>query len=158
VSKRALAWVRGYGFAALVFLAIAAGVFFAVQTDVPDPVPDFALQAPAIYRTEIGLGVFFALYLVSSLLVSALNGHGITQFGTGGIRVQRIVNEKQQSTILRQERAIDALRQAVKRSAFAIQGGLAGLARQNRELEGEVEALAERLRALEDPNAPADPE
>ena len=89
--KRLLGWVRSYGFAVLVLLAIVAATFLALRTAVPEPVPDFALQAQAIYRIEVGLGAFLGFYVVCSLLVSALNGHGMTRVGREGLHVQRIV-------------------------------------------------------------------
>ncbi len=83
--------MRSYGFAALVLLAIGAAAFLAIGTEVPEPVPDFALRAQAIYRVEIGLGSFLGFYVVCSLFVSALNGQGITRVGREGLHVQRIV-------------------------------------------------------------------
>jgi hypothetical protein len=90
-----LAWLRSYGFAALALLAIVAAVFLALRTEVPRPVPDYALQAQAIYRIEIGVCAFFGFYLVCSLFVSALNGRGLAHFGRGGVDVQRIIEERQ---------------------------------------------------------------
>lgn len=155
---KASAWLQSYGYASLVLLAAAAGALLGIRTEVPEPVPDFALQAEAIYRLEIVLAGFLGFYLICSLFVSALNGHGLTQLGPGGVRVQRIVNQKQQSVILGQERSIGALRQAVKRSALAIQAGLTGISQENRDLRKRVDELASRVRRIEKGENRRDPE
>jgi hypothetical protein len=155
---KALSWLQSYGYATLVLLSAAAGALLGVQTEVPESVPDFALQAEAIYRLEVCLAGFLGFYLICSLFVSALNGHGLTHLGPGGLRVQRIVNQKQQSVILGQERSIGALRQAVKRSAFAIQAGLTGISQENRELRKRVDDLSSRVRRIEKGENRRDPE
>jgi hypothetical protein len=96
-SRGMVTWVRSYGFATLVLLAIAAAVFLAIRTEVPEPVPDFALRATAIYRIEVGLCSFLGFYLVCLLFVSALNGRGVTQFGREGVQVQQIVDQPQRA-------------------------------------------------------------
>ncbi|HET6998490.1 MAG TPA: hypothetical protein VFI03_07860 [Solirubrobacterales bacterium] len=111
-----LAWLRNYGFAALAFLAIVAAVFLAIRTEVPRPVPEYALQAQAIYRIEIGVSAFAGFYIVCLLFVSALNGRGISHFGRGGVELRRIIDETQpKPASSRWKRALARLRAGGKR-------------------------------------------
>jgi len=71
-----------YGFALLVFVGLACASYLAGSAEVPEPVPDFALQAEEIYRLEIGTAFFIAFYLVTMAFVLALDGKGFAEFGT----------------------------------------------------------------------------
>jgi hypothetical protein len=79
-------WFRRYGFAALVLGALACACHLAGSATVPDPVPDFALQAEEIYRLEIGAAFFVAFYLATMAFVLALSGKGFAEFGTKGTK------------------------------------------------------------------------
>ena len=59
------AWIERWGFATLVGAAAAVGAYAAWKVKVPPEVPDFALNAAAIYRIEVGAATFLGLYLVA---------------------------------------------------------------------------------------------
>jgi len=80
-----------YGFAFLVLVALASASYLAGSAAVPEPVPDYALQAEEIYRLEIGAAFFVAFYLATLAVVLALKGKGFTEFGTQGVKAQQVV-------------------------------------------------------------------
>jgi hypothetical protein len=83
-----------YGFAFLVLAALACASFLAGSANVPSPVPDCALQAPEVYRLEIGAAFFVAFYLAVLAVVLALEGKGFSEFGTRGLKVETVVDRK----------------------------------------------------------------
>lgn len=98
-----------YGFAFLVLMALACASYLAGTAAAPEPVPDFALRAEEIYRLEIGMAFFVAFYLVTLTFLLALNGRGFAEFGTRGLKVEKIVERsedgfRQQAEIDRQTR------------------------------------------------------
>jgi hypothetical protein len=100
-------WAKNYGFAFLLLAGLVGSVCVAATTAVPDPVPDFALQAEAIYRLEIGAAFFAVFYLVTMAMVLALDGRGFAEIGTKGLKAQRVVNRasaRQQQELHRQWR------------------------------------------------------
>jgi hypothetical protein len=92
--------LRHYGFAFLVFVALACASFLAGSAAVPHPVPDYALQAEEIYRLEIGAAFFAAFYLTLMAMLLALGGRGFAEFGPNGLKAQQVVT--QQKPIARQ--------------------------------------------------------
>ena len=72
--------IRRYGFAGLVSGALACALYLAGSVAVPDPVPDFALQAEEIYRLEIGAAFFIAFYLAAMAFVLALSNNSLGYF------------------------------------------------------------------------------
>jgi hypothetical protein len=70
----------------------------------PEPVPDFALRAPEIYRLEIGAAFFAAFYLATLAFLLALGGRGFAEFGPRGLKIDQILRS---NTALRQQRHID---------------------------------------------------
>ncbi|MGN6215402.1 MAG: hypothetical protein ACTHN7_00370 [Solirubrobacterales bacterium] len=86
--------LRDIGFPILVLSALAASAYLAATAHVPDPVPDYALQAVAVYRLEIGAACFAAFYLAAMALVLALDGRGFAEFGTRGLKVDDIVDRR----------------------------------------------------------------
>lgn len=97
-------WLKHYGFAFLVFVALACASFLAGSTDVPAPVPDYALQAEEIYRLEIGVAFFTAFYLALMAFLLALGGRGFAEFGTQGLKAQTVVAQRtrKQRSLVRQ--------------------------------------------------------
>ena len=61
-----------YGLAFAIFVALACGGYFAASTQVPHPVPGFALRSPGIYRLEIGAAFFVASFLAAMTVLRAL--------------------------------------------------------------------------------------
>lgn len=86
-------WFNNYGFAFLVVGGGAAAAYLAITVTVPDPVPDFALQAREIYRLEIGMAFFVAFYLATMALVLALDGRGFAELGARGLKAGQVVDQ-----------------------------------------------------------------
>jgi hypothetical protein len=101
-------WLRDYGFALLVSVALACASYLAGSAAIPEPVPDYALQAEEVYRLEIGAAFFIAFYLALMAFLLALGGRGFAEFGTQGLKAQTVValRTKQQEALSRQ-REID---------------------------------------------------
>jgi H+/gluconate symporter-like permease len=104
--------LKGYGFAFLVFVALACASYLAGSATAPEPVPDYALQAAEIYRLEIGAAFFVAFYLAVLAVVLALGGKGFTELGTRGLKAQQVV--AQQSLPPSQERLNDRMLQKLQ--------------------------------------------
>jgi uncharacterized protein YlxW (UPF0749 family) len=90
-------------------MALACASFLAASAAVPEPVPDYALQAEEIYRLEIGMSFFVAFYLATMAMMLALSGRGFAEFGTQGVRARAVIDRaagsKQQETLSRQLKA-----------------------------------------------------
>lgn len=97
-------WLKHYGFALLVFVALACASFLAGSAAIPEPVPDYALQAEEIYRLEIGAAFFVAFYLALMAFLLALGGRGFAELGTQGLKAQTVVAQRtrQQRSLFRQ--------------------------------------------------------
>jgi flagellar motility protein MotE (MotC chaperone) len=63
----------------------------AASARAPQAVPDYALQAGAVYRLEVGGACFVVLYLAAMALFLALDGKGFAELGTRGLKVERVV-------------------------------------------------------------------
>jgi hypothetical protein len=74
MRRRRLFWLLlvRWGFAVLVAVAIAIGLLVALTVAPPPDVPAVALQAPIIYRVEVGAAVFLGLYLATMAFALAL--------------------------------------------------------------------------------------
>lgn len=103
-------WLKRYGFAFLVFVALACASVLAGSATMPDPVPDYALQSEEIYRLEIGASFFVAFYLALMAILLALSGRGFAEFGTRGLRAEAVVSQATQKELDRQ--ILEKLRQA----------------------------------------------
>jgi len=77
-----------WGFAAMVAVAIGAGIVAGATVATPADVPSIALRAVPVYRVEVGAAVFFGLYLAAMALVLAMHNRAFTELGTGGVRAQ----------------------------------------------------------------------
>lgn len=69
---------------------IASG-FLAATVRVPASVPDFALQAAAVYRLEVGAACFAVFYLATMAFTLALDGRGFAEVGTRGLRATKVL-------------------------------------------------------------------
>ncbi len=104
-----LAWIAHRGFAILVCLAVLAGTYAAWNVEVPSEVPDFALNAAAVYRVEVGAATFLGLYLVAMAFVLALNNRGFTEIGVHGLKAQDITEKTQRDVIQEHEKQLEVL-------------------------------------------------
>lgn len=102
--------LKRYGFAFLVFVALACASFLAGSVAMPEPVPDYALQSEEIYRLEIGAAFFVAFYLALMAILLALSGKGFAEFGTRGLRAETVVPRDVQEEL--DHRILEKLRQA----------------------------------------------
>lgn len=123
--------LKHYGFALLVFVALACASFLAGSAAVPDPVPDYALQSEEIYRLEIGAAFFVAFYLATMALMLAFSGRGFAEFGTRGLRAETVVSRQKQ------------LDRHMLKKLDSLPAALA-------ELERRIKLLGQRLEDLED--------
>jgi H+/gluconate symporter-like permease len=102
--------LRHYGFALLVLVALAAASHIAANTAIPQPIPDYALQAAAIYRLEVGASFFAAFYLAAMAFVLALSGRGFAEFGAHGFKAEKVVDqaaEDVQQKAFAQQKTVD---------------------------------------------------
>ena len=84
-----------WGFAVLVAVAIATGLVAALTVTPPVNVPAVALQAPVIYRVEVGAAVFLGIYLATMAFALALQNRDFTEIGAGGIRARELSEASQ---------------------------------------------------------------
>jgi H+/gluconate symporter-like permease len=103
-------WLKHYGFALLVFVALACASFLAGSAAIPEPVPDYALQAEEIYRLEIGAAFFVAFYLAVMAVVLAFSGKGFAEFGTRGLKAEAVIVRREQKETSQQ--MLEELRKA----------------------------------------------
>jgi hypothetical protein len=89
-KERGRAWIARWGFAVMVATATAMALAVAATVAIPSEVPGVALQAPALYRAEVGGAIFLGLYLMSLAFVLALRNRGFTEIGTAGVRASRL--------------------------------------------------------------------
>ena len=111
-NERGKAWAARWGFAAMVGAATTIALAVAVTVAIPPEVPGVALQAPALYRAEVGSAIFICLYLASVAFVLALRNRGFTEIGTAGIRANRL--DGLPEALAEQERSLKLLREIVK--------------------------------------------
>jgi hypothetical protein len=76
----------------LVLADLAGSAYLAASAGVPDPVPDFALQAASVYRLEVSAASFVVLYLATMAIFLALDGRGFAELGTRGLRATEVVS------------------------------------------------------------------
>lgn len=112
-------WLKNYGFAALVFVALAGSIYVAINTEVPEEVPNFALNSADLYRLEVGGASFAILYVGIMALVLALHGRGFTQIGSDGVQAEWVVTAKQQKAIKGQEDNFKVLRRNIEKNTTA---------------------------------------
>ena len=74
----------------MVGAVMVASLFAGVTVAVPSDVPAVALQAPAVYRLEVGGAIFVGLYVVTMAFVLALQNRAFTDIGTDGVRAQSL--------------------------------------------------------------------
>lgn len=105
------AWTARWGFSLLVIAAAAISLIAAVTVALPDELPGVALGAIPVYRLEVGGTIFVGLYLMAISIVLALQNRGFTEFGTAGVRSERL--DEMSEAVLAQEDSMDLLSQIV---------------------------------------------
>jgi uncharacterized membrane protein len=79
-----------WGFAALVAVAIVAGLVAGVTVEMPDKVPSVALGAAPVFRVEVAAAVFLGIYLGALAFGLALHNRGFTEIGSGGVKASEL--------------------------------------------------------------------
>lgn len=90
-----------WGFAAMVALAISAGIAAGATVATPADVPSIALRALPVYRVEVGAAVFFGLYLATMALVLAMHNRGFTEIGGSGVKAQALEGVSEDDFLVR---------------------------------------------------------
>lgn len=129
-------WLKDLGFPVLVLTALAVSGYLAASAPVPDPVPDFALQASAVYRLEVGAACFAAFYLAAMALVLAIDGRGFAELGTKGLRAAEVVRAagEQEGTLARHLKLNRQIEAELEKTNAAIQGAAETLQEQGERL------------------------
>jgi hypothetical protein len=86
----------------LVLGDLAGSAYLAARVRVPASIPDYALQADAVYRLEVGAVCFGVVYLAAIAFFLALDGRGFVELGTRGLKAQQVVktsNDEQKMTL-----------------------------------------------------------
>jgi hypothetical protein len=123
-------------FAFALIAAIVLSLVGGLRTPIPaDGAPAYALQASIVYRIEVALAVFVALYLAAVTLRLAWYGRTFTRVGASGAEIPdvRLI-----------QAGVDHARQA-ERLIQEIQAELADL----QQLESRLSITEERLRHLD---------
>jgi hypothetical protein len=107
-------WIGRWGFAVVVTLAVLVAVCVAWKVEVPSTVPDFALNAAAVYRVEVGAATFLGLYLVAMAFALALNNRGFSEIGVNGLKAQDITREIQGDAIQEHDQRLKMVWRFVK--------------------------------------------
>jgi hypothetical protein len=136
-------WIGQWGFSCLVGAAALGAAYTAWKVAVPEQVPDFALQAEAIYRIEVGAAAFLGLYLMIMAFVLALNNRGFSEIGVNGLKAQDMMRTAQQTAIQTSDKALEELAVAVDEIASSTE-------RSNQKLAARLDALeADRIKPYE---------
>ena len=97
--------LRDNGFPLLVFTDLFFSAYQGANVQVPATAPDFALQAAAVYRLEVGAACFVVIYLAAMAFFLALDGRGFVEFGTRGLKTAPIIqaaDDDEQVTVAEQ--------------------------------------------------------
>ncbi|MGN6257370.1 MAG: hypothetical protein ACTHN3_06435 [Solirubrobacterales bacterium] len=112
--------------------------YAAASVRIPDPVPDYALQAPAAYRLEVGAACFVVLYLAAMAFFLALDGRGFVELGTRGLKADQVVraaDDEQEGTLAEQIKASRDLEKDLEDVRAALQRAADEISAQDRRLE-----------------------
>lgn len=105
---------RNLVFPLLVLAGLSAAGYLTASVSIPDPVPDYSLQAATVYRLEVGAACFALFYLAAMTFLLALDGRGFVEFGTQGFKAERVVrvlDEEQEEAVAEQMKLIRSMGQ-----------------------------------------------
>lgn len=130
--------IRHHGFPLLVIAGLITSAYLAASVPVPNPVPDFALQAEPVYRLEVGAACFAVFYLATMALVLALDGRGFAEVGTKGLRAVAVTraSEEQQMNASEQAKLVSDMGKELERTNAALENAFEAINRQKERLEG----------------------
>jgi hypothetical protein len=89
----------------LVLVDLVASAYLTATVPLPVTVPDYALQAAAVYRLEVGAVCFIVVYLAAMAFFLALDGRGFAELGTRGLKAAQIIraaDDDEQETLAEQ--------------------------------------------------------
>lgn len=108
----------------------------------PATVPDYALQAPFVYRLELGAACFIAVYLAAMAFFLALDGRGFIELGAKGLKAEQVIRKAEdeewvslaeQMELQRDmEKRLDAIEPALERATEDLNRQKKRLARSQR--------------------------
>ena len=129
-------WIRNHGFPLLVIAALVGSGYITASARVPDPVPDYALQAAAVYRLEVGAACFVVAYLAAMAFFLALDGRGFAELGTRGLRPDQVVlsTDEEEETLSRQMMLIRINEENLQNVKAELHHALARLSEQEQRL------------------------
>jgi hypothetical protein len=130
-------WLRDFGFPVLVLGALAMSGYLAASVPVPDSVPDFALQAAAVYRLEVGAACFAAFYLAAMALMLAFDGRGFAEVGTRGLKATDVIQaaNKQEVSLAERAEANRDLKERLNKTNDALNSAIEAMREQEERLE-----------------------
>lgn len=104
-----MAWLARWGFAMLVALGTALAIWVASTVEIPDELPNYALQAAPVYRLEVGAAVFTVTYVASLAFVLALGNRGFSELSATGVKARDLRGETLDETIEEHDEILDTL-------------------------------------------------
>ncbi len=107
-------WLKRWGFAVLVAVALIASVLVAASVAMPSQVPSFALRASAIYRLETGAASFLGFYLAAMAVVLSLHNRGFTEIGMRGISARDPGGDARHRRLVEQEGVGQKMEKAIE--------------------------------------------
>jgi hypothetical protein len=130
-------WLRNHGFPLLVIAALVGSSYVTASVKVPDPVPDYALQAAAVCRLEVGAACFVVAYLAAMTLALALAGRGFVEVAGKGLRSEQVVGttDEQRATSAEHLMLIRSMEKNLKSTRVTLNGVLEELDTQDRRLQ-----------------------
>jgi len=130
-------WLRDFGFPGLVLGALVVSGNLGASVRVPNPVPDFALQAAAVYRLEVGAACFAAFYLAAMVLILAFDGRGFAEFGTRGLKATDVIQvaNKQEVSLAERAEANRDLKERLNKTNDALNSAIEAMREQEERLE-----------------------
>jgi len=122
-----------YAFPAVVVLGAAFAVAAGAEATPPPDIPSYALDSAAIYKSEVGLALFFGVYLLVTAIALAFEGRTRGKISTTGIELPGDISA---SVLAQQE-----LTEELERMQRDITRGNGRLSRDVERLWGKVERL-----------------
>jgi hypothetical protein len=128
--------LRNFSFPMSVLGDLVLSGYLIASVRVPDRVPDYALQAEAVYRLEVGASCFVVLYLAAMALFLALDGRGFAEFGTRGLRPTKVARagDEQRVMVSEQVMHIRSMGENLKQIEAVLNSALAELEIQDQRL------------------------
>lgn len=121
----------------MVLAALAGSSYLAASARVPASVPDFALQAAAVYRLEVGAACFAVFYLAAMAFVLALDGRGFAELGAKGLKATEVVKatDEQRGTLAQHIKLNQEMKEEITKTDAILRRAVNALSEQEVRLE-----------------------